>query len=86
MSHTVTQSLDVEAMMSLAQASVGCQFRILRLEGKGAECVRLRSRGFCEDMEIRKLSGGRNMICTVCGTRMALSQELADCIRGELVA
>jgi hypothetical protein len=34
--------------------------------------------GFCEQLQVRKLAGGRNLICSVCGTRMAISRELAD--------
>jgi len=29
-------------------------------------------------IQVRKLAGGRNLICSVCGTRMAISRELAD--------
>ncbi len=29
-------------------------------------------------MQVRKLADGRNMICSVCGTRMAISRELAE--------
>jgi hypothetical protein len=28
-------------------------------------------------MRVKKITDGRNMICTVCGTKMALSRELA---------
>jgi hypothetical protein len=29
-------------------------------------------------MRVRKLMGGRNLVCTVCGSRMALSNKLAE--------
>ncbi|MBK1831563.1 ferrous iron transport protein A [Verrucomicrobiaceae bacterium R5-34] len=68
---------------TLSQASAGCQLRISQLEGKA--CKRLRELGFCEEMEICKLSDGRNMICSVCGTRMALSRKLGDQVMVEMV-
>jgi hypothetical protein len=34
--------------------------------------------GFCEEIRLMKLSGGRNLLCRVCGTKMAISRELAD--------
>jgi len=35
------------------------------------------------DFQIRQVEGtnGRNMLCTVCGTRLALSKDLADQIQ-----
>ncbi|MDB4813151.1 hypothetical protein OAH06_03460 [Akkermansiaceae bacterium] len=32
-------------------------------------------------MRVKKLTNGRNMLCTVCGTRLALSKDLADQIQ-----
>ncbi|MFT4175594.1 MAG: FeoA family protein [Luteolibacter sp.] len=62
--------------MTLNQVGIGCdvQIRLLR----GPSCDRLRDLGFCEQIKLRKLSGGRNLICSVCGTRLAISQELAE--------
>jgi hypothetical protein len=37
----------------------------------------LRELGFCESLRVRKLRQGRNLICAVCGTRLALSPQLA---------
>ncbi len=68
--------LETDSLQSLAQATVGCDFRIRFLQGPA--CEQLRRLGFCETMQVRKLANGRNMICTVCGTRMALSRDLAD--------
>ncbi|MBC8148217.1 MAG: hypothetical protein H8E96_00885, partial [Verrucomicrobiaceae bacterium] len=36
---------------------------------------------FGDKMRVRKLTNGRNMLCTVCGTRLALSKDLADQIQ-----
>lgn len=73
--HTAND-LQSDSAMTLAQASVGCSVRINAIEG--AACDRLRSMGFCESMEVRKLSNGRNLICSVCGTKMALNRKLAE--------
>ena len=69
-------TLRSDSAMTLAQASVGCSMRINSI--KGTACERLRSMGFCESMEIKKLSNGRNLLCSVCGTKMALNKKLAD--------
>jgi ferrous iron transport protein A len=66
----------VDSVQTLAQASVGCRLRIEAV--KGQACQQLRDMGFCETMEVEKLSNGRNMVCTVCGTKLALSKKLAD--------
>ncbi|MEX1048004.1 MAG: FeoA family protein [Akkermansiaceae bacterium] len=62
--------------MTLNQAKVGSDVRIQVLSGPG--CERLRDLGFCEQIQVRKLAGGRNLICSVCGTRMAISRKLAE--------
>ena len=68
--------LQIDSAMTLNQVGVGCDVRIRVLSGPG--CDRLRDLGFCEQLQIRKLAGGRNLICSVCGTRMAISRELAE--------
>ena len=65
-----------EGAVTLNEVGVGCDVRIRVLSGP--ECERLRELGFCEQGRVRKLVGGRNLICSVCGTRMAISRELAD--------
>lgn len=70
------QDLEIDSLQSLAQAQVGCDFQIRYLEGTG--CEQLRNIGFCETLQIRKLAGGRNLICSVCGTRLAVSSNLAE--------
>lgn len=71
--------LECDSALTLSQAAIGCDFQIRELEG--AACRQLREIGFCEEMRVRKLTNGRNMLCTVCGTRLALSKDLADQIR-----
>ena len=70
------QDLEIDSLQSLAQAKVGCDFQIRYLEGPG--CDQLRRLGFCETLQVRKLAGGRNLICSVCGTRLAVSSALAE--------
>lgn len=70
------RELQLDSAMTLSQAGVGCDVQIRVL--KGPACQRLRQMGFCEQLQVRKLACGRNLICTVCGTRMAISRELAD--------
>lgn len=72
----IASDLKADSAMTLSKASAGCQLRIRQLEG--GSCQRLREIGFCEELEICKLSDGRNMICSVCGTRLALSKKLGD--------
>ena len=63
--------------LSLLTAPLGMRLRLLALEAKPAQCQRLREMGFCESAEIIKLSQGAALICQVCGTRLALSNDLA---------
>jgi ferrous iron transport protein A len=73
------QDLELDSVLSLAQAQVGCDFQIRFLEGP--ECDQLRNLGFCETLQVRKLAGGRNLICSVCGTRLAVSSDLAEQVK-----
>ena len=68
--------LEIDSALTLNQAGVGCDLRIEGVTGPG--CERLRAMGFCEELRVRKLSSGRNLLCSLCGTRVALSRELAD--------
>ena len=74
--HAATNALEFDSAMTLNQAGVGCDLRIHVLSGPS--CERLRDMGFCEQIQMRKLAGGRNLICSVCGTRLAISRELAE--------
>lgn len=76
MALATAQELENDSLLSLSQAKVGCDFRIKFLNGPA--CEQLRKLGFCETLQVRKLADGRNLICSVCGTRLALSRELAS--------
>ena len=71
--------LQLDSALTLSQAATGCDFQIRQVEGPA--CRQLREIGFCEEMRVRKITGGRNMLCSVCGTRLALSKDLADQIQ-----
>ncbi|MFZ4115600.1 MAG: FeoA family protein [Chthoniobacterales bacterium] len=61
----------------LSEAEAGPILSVERLDADEQVCRRLREVGFCEKAEIRLLSRGGQMICHVCGTRLALSRKLA---------
>ncbi len=76
MSPAHAAELEIDSAMTLNQVKVGCDAQIRLLSGPG--CDRLRDLGFCEQLQVRKIAGGRNLICSICGTRMAISRELAE--------
>ena len=80
--HSLVKDLQQDSMISLEQAKVGCEFHIRFLNGPG--CEQLRQMGFCETMRVRKIADGRNLLCQVCGTKMAVSRELAHQIMGDV--
>ena len=61
---------------TLNEVEAGRDFCISVLNGPSSE--RLRDLGFREQTNVRKLSGGRNLICSISGTRLAISKELAE--------
>ncbi len=65
------------SLTPLSEARAGSLLSVERLEGNEAVCRRLREVGFCEKAEILLLSHRGQLICQVCGTRLALSQQLA---------
>ncbi|MGB0144509.1 MAG: FeoA family protein [Akkermansiaceae bacterium] len=72
-------NLEIDSALTLSQAAIGCEFQIREVEGPS--CRQLREIGFCEDMRVRKITNGRNMLCKICGTRLAVSKDLADQIK-----
>lgn len=61
---------------SLSEVKKGDSVNVVGLEGTSAK--QLRDMGFCEFMEVKVLSCGRNMVCTVCGVKVAVSKKLAQ--------
>lgn len=76
MTSAPTTTRIAERPVTLNQVGVNCDVRISSLTGPA--CERLRDLGFCEQMQLRKISNGRNLVCTVCGAKMAISRELAE--------
>jgi len=76
MAHALATEVKSDCDLTLNEVGVGCDVTIRVLGGPG--CERLRDLGLCEQLQVRKLSGGRNLICSVCGTRVAISRELAE--------
>lgn len=63
--------------MNLEKARVGSVLRVTGLTGSHAVCQRLREMGLCEDARVEKLVDHHLLVCTVCGTRLALDRKTA---------
>ena len=72
--------------IDLTQVVAGKQVRVSRLDCAPGTCQRLREMGFCENALVRKIRGGADLVCWVCGARVALSARLARQILVETVA
>lgn len=72
----MSAALPTSRPLTLNEVGLNCDVRISSLTGPA--CERLRDLGFCEQMQLRKISNGRNLVCTVCGAKMAISRELAS--------
>ena len=64
----------------------GMQAEIFKLGGKDAINHRLRELGFCEAAKVTKITGKTSHITEVCGTKLALSHELAQLIQVQPMA
>jgi ferrous iron transport protein A len=64
----------------LNQVKAGIAVRIKRLCAAPGVADRLREIGICEDRIVRLLAGHGNIICLVCNSRLALSEQLAQSI------
>jgi ferrous iron transport protein A len=71
--------------LNLTQIGAGTEVRVSRLECSPQTCQRLREMGFCENALVTKIRGGADLVCWVCGTRVALSARLAKQILVEHV-
>jgi len=71
--------------IDLTQGGAGREVRVSRLECAPGTCQRLREMGFCENALVKKIRGGADLVCWVCGTRVALSSRLARQILVETV-
>jgi ferrous iron transport protein A len=71
--------------MALTDLPVGSSGRVHALRGEPGFCARLRELGFCESAVIEKVAGQKNVICQLCGTRIALSDRAAKHVLVELI-
>jgi ferrous iron transport protein A len=70
----------------LNQVKAGIAVRVKKLCASPELTDRLREIGFCEDSIVKLLTSHDNIICLVCNTRLALSQQVAQAILVESVA
>ena len=61
--------------MNLRDAVSGEQYTISHISGDN--CELLRDYGFCEKINIQKISDGKNCVCSICGVRVCLAKDLA---------
>ena len=67
--------------LTLEKAGVGTVLRVTGLTGSLAECQRLREMGLCEDARVEKLAHHHLLVCSVCGTRLAVDRKTAREVR-----
>jgi Fe2+ transport system protein FeoA len=72
--------------LTLARANVGERLRVVTICPDCPECVRLRELGFQDQMELRKVSDGAAIICSLLGMRVAIGRDLGEHVRVERVA
>ena len=72
--------------LTLACARVGERLRVVTICPNCPECVRLRELGFQDQMEVRKISDGAAIICSLMGMRVAIGRDLGEHVRVEKVA
>ncbi|RFC42330.1 MAG: Fe2+ transport system protein FeoA [Verrucomicrobia bacterium] len=72
--------------LTLCSAACGQRLRILALSACSEDCLRLREMGFCELSEVRKLTDGSAILCSLYGVRLALGRELGARVLVETVA
>lgn len=72
-------------VVRLSELPNGSAGRVQELEGKSEMCQRLREMGFCESAIVEKVSGAHTLLCQVCGTRIALSDRVAQHILVEQI-
>ena len=75
-----------QGTLTLARANVGERLRVVTICPDCPECVRLRELGFQDQMEVRKVSDGAAIICSLLGMRVASGRDLGEHVRVERVA
>lgn len=74
---------NILSTIPLSRLPAGKEARVLRLDGQGEVCQRLREIGFCESAVVSRIAGEHTLVCQVCGTRVALNRLLAEQIHVE---
>ena len=77
---TLVPSINPQGLLPLCQLTQGCVGMVRELGGSQSMNLRLRELGFCESARVTKISGRSTVVCDVCGTRLALSHDLARTI------
>jgi Fe2+ transport system protein FeoA len=72
--------------LTLSRAKVGEKLRVVTICPDCPECIRLRELGFQDHMEVRKVSDGAAIICSLMGMRVAIGRDLGEHVRVERVA
>jgi Fe2+ transport system protein FeoA len=72
--------------LTLACAKVGERLRVVTICPDCPECMRLRELGFQDRMEVRKISDGAAIICSIMGMRVAIGRNLGAHVRVEKIA
>jgi Fe2+ transport system protein FeoA len=67
-----------DTLCPLNRIKAGVAVRIKQLCAAPELRDRLREIGFCEDRVVKLLTSHNNIICLVCNTRLALSEQLAQ--------
>src|SRR5258708_38479988 len=70
----------------LNRVKAGVAVRVKQLCATPQFADRLREIGFCEDAIVKLLTSHDNIICLVCNTRLALSEQLAQRILVEPIS
>ena len=74
------------AILTLARAKCGERLRVLSICPDCPECVRLRELGFYDRAEVRKVSDGAAIICSLFGMRVAIGRDLGEHVLVERIA
>jgi Fe2+ transport system protein FeoA len=72
-----------QPLCPLNRVKAGVAVRIKQLCAAPELTDRLREIGFCEDRIVRLLTSHNNIICLVCNSRLALSEQMAQRIMVE---
>lgn len=73
-------------LLTLARARIGERLRVVTICPDCPECMRLRELGFQDRAEVRKISDGAAIICSILGMRVAIGRGLGEHVRVEKIA